>query len=823
MFGKIGGKKILTKLKHLKTVGSGVAQKKVLVEEKVIEGSESARFLDRMEKKRRATETKRQIDMRGKVDGTCKAYKHQDRTHYMDEKCIAIFEQALAEFDGRYTVGVYEDVTNAEHTHKAQHEREKEQQSQQGAATSSEGVDREAFWGFDSGGAQVPADAVEVDFIPFGYYPKRAEPRMTFVMELEVELPSGETISCKTKDISASGMLVTTKEPRLPVASDVVLVRFTTLETEHMLDCPEPVRYKALGVDQDDDKAFLRLIRTDLEINTPFDPFITEFIDKNRHRYKVDLKDEISAFKAKAFEYLHAPVHSEITFFVSAQTGRRPKLAFVARSRKTARWVDEWQEFFKAYDLTPIISESRISKVIKNKDAPSLVIYTFRSDILGEEHYFCAADGEFSNSSQRDGFISIGKRSKGWRVFRMTLEWMNRPEEKKTKEVLQTLDDHSAEERASLEKQLKEVTHSGFLLDITRQHPTAYHDSTSDDDAAQLIKPFRVSTKHIGDNIVVQPGYFEHRSEPRYIHETPVIVKFGKDKIAGNTLDFSVNGMKVTLDIPCSAQRGEKVLVTMTKLQKLVKDARLSDIPYKVVSWQSGAKVITLEKDDSQKAKHAGDFFKKLIESNQAKLKVCLGETVETTLTRIVEGIMSETLHGMPFFISKDEESTCTLSHVGICEADNPIAEYFHLFGPHYDFAAVGAKEAIRVWVRELFDRGVDRDKVYSAELYCYAEHSEQYDCRTIVCKRDDEFTDSMERFDFLQDAARSDDFRAFKLVITRTYTFEEHVFQKDYDYIRNNSRNKAKQLREEIDRVVASGQLFDVTKLVLSREKISP
>ena len=62
------------------------------------------RFLIKMEVKRLAKPCMRTIDLRGHVDGKCKKYVHEGRSHYMDDLAVDKFEEQIRVF-GRYTYG----------------------------------------------------------------------------------------------------------------------------------------------------------------------------------------------------------------------------------------------------------------------------------------------------------------------------------------------------------------------------------------------------------------------------------------------------------------------------------------------------------------------------------------------------------------------------------------------------------------------------------------------------------------------------------------------------------------------------------------------
>ena len=84
------------------------------------------RFLLKMELKRLANPCTRLIDLRGHVDGECRAFEHEERTHYLDDIAIKVFEETFADYQA-YTFGVYEAVMNTENNFRVIYQNEKNQ------------------------------------------------------------------------------------------------------------------------------------------------------------------------------------------------------------------------------------------------------------------------------------------------------------------------------------------------------------------------------------------------------------------------------------------------------------------------------------------------------------------------------------------------------------------------------------------------------------------------------------------------------------------------------------------------------------------------
>ena len=106
-------------VKHFRRA-SASSDAKELITEIVVGGSDTGRFLQRLEESRLTRPCFQTIDMRGRVAGACRPYAFNDRIHYLDDVSFQMFEQGLQENNGVYTVGTFEAIVGGAHTIQAQ-------------------------------------------------------------------------------------------------------------------------------------------------------------------------------------------------------------------------------------------------------------------------------------------------------------------------------------------------------------------------------------------------------------------------------------------------------------------------------------------------------------------------------------------------------------------------------------------------------------------------------------------------------------------------------------------------------------------------------
>lgn len=809
----------IAKLKHYKSSKGGESDKRIVVE-LVQEGSASADFLKRMEEKRRAQAASRVIDMRGKVEGACRSYEHDKRTHYMDERCIQIFEKSLADSNGSYTLGVYEDVTNASHTHKARHQREQQQQEQlrkQGilnplgaitARTSQPG----------STGLDLVNDSASpyppIEIIQLGYQVQRREPRMTFIMDIELLLANGKRISAKTRDISRHGIKITTApNPELKDQSRV-RVQFMTLLAEHALKQARPVEYRIMGQELDGDKLVLRLLQENFHAQPEFDRFLVQFIEQNSHRYKIELTDAIHALKAKVFERFLTPVLAHVPLFIRLLHRQSCQVELIAATSMNASLLQYFINAGGDLDLSQLLSDQRMQWLSNQApETAELLVYSFYSEVSGKKLFYSACEHEFANAPQQQQFIYLGLNYDSFRVYQLKLSPIHFPEDERLRGCVAALAHKSAEDSELLLKRILGLTHKLSLFDLTAHLHLTSGLKTGDiglTQAPQFLMPFSRPSNRQGSYELVNLGLRAHRSEPRYLHQTDVEISLSKQKYTGHTRDLSVRGMQVQLDTASSLQKGDLVMVSLSKLQKQVKDAQLTEMPYRVVATQHQGQTLMLERDE-RSADSSSDFFRRLIRNNADRLAQCLGDSVAEAEAKLMESLTCSELSTLPFFISKTPDESYLLSQIAISETAHPLLTFFTDGQNRPDLRALANPSLLQELMSAL---KTSKSGYYETELYVYRNAN-----RELHYGSSSDFASTRLRQEFIQQAQQAPDRRLMLVRVSPSQGFHENEFEAEFESLRQQSKNQAKLLTDDLQNVVAVGDLIDLTPQILQRE----
>lgn len=811
------------KLKHFKSATRFSGQQ--LVVEYVQEGSESDKFLKKMEFKRRSQITNRMIDMRGKVPGECRAYKHKNRLHFMDDKCIHIFEKSLNEFDGQYTVGVYEDVINAEHTNKARHKKEQERMRQ---TMQDSGKSSAASWDMlDDDPFAPPEPEFPVELTPFGYYQKRREPRLTYIMDIEVVFDDYGSVPAKTKDLSCGGLRVTIADSIDIEVGSIIKVNFTHFEELPGYPGTSNISYRILDAFSDNGKINLRMVRTEPNALPEFNQFTNHFIELNQNRYKLDIQDNMTYLLAKIQERHFIPGIRHVSFFLR-QEGKQHHLEIIGATERNSALLQEISMNEHHIDLSALLTQKRLSYLLQNnpnKKVNSILIFTFIAEFSGKPVRYSACNFEFLNTPQKQQFLYLGMTyKKSWRVYKLQLSSVFIPEDKRISEMIDPLKQASEHESTQLTEQLLSLTHKGSLFDITDHYLNESPLKTGEvplTEAEQLLAPFAAPPAMHSPAKLIQLGLREHRSEQRYLHQTDVEMTCQRQKVTGHTLDFSIKGIRIELDQPAHFHIGEEAWITLTKLQKQLKDTKLSKMPYVVVAQKEQGKIIMLERDGRVDPHAGSEFFRKLIRNNSDKLPVCLGEKIAVAEAKLLETLVCGSLHTVPFFLSKDpDKGSFKLSYIASSDDINPLIWFFHSQGNHYDFAAIANTDLVNKMVRTFYDGRRFNDKDFETEVYVYKEHDLITDQVIMHYASARLLETEQERLDFIKRAAASEEFRFLQVRACARPEISDSEFDREFEFIRANSKNQARTLKDMMSNLVGVGDMIDVTAQVLARDK---
>ncbi|MEE4244398.1 MAG: PilZ domain-containing protein [Kangiellaceae bacterium] len=804
-------------ISHYKTVGR---QGKSLIQEKVKDGSDTANFLKRMEQRRLAMPCYIAIDMRGKVADNCEAFKFHGLTHYLDDKCKAIFQSQTEQYDGKYTVGVFESVLGAEHTFKAKHEREnkvrlaekiQQEQKQKSIApkdplfqTPEQRKQAELEQKQEQQAvADIPKENIQI--IPFGYRSQRKESRLNYTSNIHIHLPGGGEVSGKTSDISLAGIKLSLYAPIKDLnANDIVEISFNGLEEIYHLSFSK-VSYKVIEQEQAaHSRPQLRLLRVDQTDNPQFNLFVEEFIDTHRSRYKIELGDNLLSLYAKAFERIYNAAAPSTVALLDLSSAS-PSVLFAGSHQGTGS------------DLTNILLAALMADLPcwipadSSQSEQSRIILLEAFLLKGKHHYqaYVAERNKLLEDQQLDLFLRSGSQAMVINRIQLTIQPVDKEELDESALLLSSLTDSDPVKADNIARNWVKASHIAKLSVIEEK---INNDSTLTDASRQIepLAAYRLGSK---SSPIWPLSYRNERQEERFTYSSGAEILSEKNKWPAQVLDFSANGMRLKLSnesaIPAQLSVNTKVKINLPDFQKLAKkSAKLSDLSYRVVKWHPDNKAISLKRDISVK-QHQGElFFNRLIESNKAKLSECLEDQTATIVAMMIETLFSGYLSSIPLFVSRFPGGRLSAESAAATEHTNNLMWEFKS-QDSFDFEPLNIEAVFADIIKPNLNRKGQLTQSISTRLF--AEFSEQGG-ELLSITDEANMKDNREIAKFILMTRKNKNFHILRANFLPPPFIKLEEFSDDIKEVRANSAAKAKEFEKKVQGIVAIVDIEDIS-----------
>ncbi len=804
-------------ISHYKTTGrSG----KELIHEEVKSGSDTAAFLNRMELRRLATPCHIAIDMRGKVPGNVEVYKFSGITHYLDQKCIDIFETQAAKYENKYTVGVFESVMSADHTFRAQHELDNKQRlALKNLQEKKKIITKDPLFQSDKEKqaiAQQEAEAEQeeieekihpIKLIPFGYRSQRKENRLNYASNVRVDLGNGHTVTGKTSDISVTGIKVSlfANIDKLIKGSTIYII-FEALEEQYTATFGK-VEYLLIAQEFDHHgKIQLRLARKDSSENETFNKFLKEFIDNYQSRYKLELEDRLLSLNAQVYErYYNAAVSTRVCM-LHMEEGRS-KVLYMATRSSEHNPVKDHLLMKVSSALEHFINEHKLSEF---REKPYLLLESFLIKENTGYKVYCEERAQLNKSGHFDKFLKMGSQSQCIARIQVTFVAVNTHDISECLNHLIPLNEVAPIKADGIKNTWNNITHIAYISVIEEKINSQSSLSSKSSEMTELAD-------YIIDSPAIrlwQLAYRNERREHRYSYTSPAEIEIDGNKLHGNILDFSPSGIRVELSnvnqIPSSLEVNSSVHVNLPEMQKLAKKtANLNKLAYRVVKWHPHQKSISLKRDFSVK-NHQGElFFTRLINSNKGALPQCSEDIELTQLSRMLEDLTSAYLPGIPVFIARFTGGRFAIAQAAATENANTLLWQFK-HDNNFDFLPLNLEEFFAQIIRPNTNRKGQLSDLQSSRLFC--QFVDPASDQEIKIKDELSLDDTRSVAKFILMTRKSPKFRILQIQFLPPPYIKLEEFSEQLKRVRENSRAKAKDFEKQINDLVAIADITDIT-----------
>lgn len=760
----------------------------------------SKQFLLKMELKRLAQPCNYYIDLRGHVDGEVKPYEFREKTHYLDDKARQIFEEGIAAY-GQYTLGVYEEVMNADNNYRVRHRKETEERIR----STLDNLRRGPTLPEESSGAVTEVSETTEPhnpnkFVQFGNYVSRSEERMNFGIEVEVRT-SAERYPAITSDLSVSGCKLKVPADKVAEPGDIINLSLKGLEKEFTLNLPEGLDYQLVAKEVQDKHAYWRLKRLAPEQHPQFNQFLQSFINGNKRRYKVNLDNTSDAVITKGYEQYYLPRINTLPIYLSVRDGMVSSRFCLTNDYNKGIWhyfLDEQQQSV----LSHLLSARRLKQLLSRSNAErSDILYSFTHAAKGKLYFYAALSSELHTEPALQAmFFGFGASKPSWRIFHLNLLKTNAAH---SQSEFALPGSHSVQQTSPLlQGMLAEIFYIATLTDITAaEQRHCYTGHSFDSSKLAALNTFGLSKTLPKTQCEAIPiHYVNLRAESRYLYKTTVLVrsKAESEPLAAFSRDFSAGGLQLECSQPVNLQKGDIVLLDLPDLQKITLKHQLSRLPYEIMAVSKSRTIMNLKvaKTDNHEGKQ---FFQQLIQSNRNKLTIAEETPKYPGLSDALRNMYLKALSNFAIFVHR-KGLRHDINVLGVGAQPNPLHRLLQLAQPKagsLDFELLTKAHTLNHELANQLKQMKRQDPPKSYELYIRV--AQVGGERQFSSYFNFEFATADELKLFAVDAIAQHTVFAFRFFLTRTGKLDSEYIAKELGYISVYAIHKAKSLEEEL------------------------
>jgi len=776
------------------------------------------RFLLKMELKRLAGPCVRLIDLRGHVDGECRPYEHDSRSHFLDDIAINVFKENIALY-GKYTMGVYEAVMNTENNFRVIYQKEKQTAT---IAPSTKNV------------AQKPQEKTQypVKLFPLVDYHNRVEERMNFSITLLISIGS-DSIECNSSDISVHGCRFRLPTTKKVAVGQTLSIRFLGLEQEFEFGAADTFEYEVKNIQLMDNIQLVgvKSVVTGDSSLTAFQQFLFGFIQGNKRRYKVNLDNSISAIQARSYEQYALPKLNELPVFIGGEAEKFvPKYALICQNNKYT--FQYWQDEKKSSTLQYLITPERVNKLKKAMSlGQGLLVYSFIHKSGGKHYFYSADEVQLKESSSiASAFLGFAANKPDFAITFLSLSMIN----KGKANVPYTLSDAITTKDNYLNlpisdehvQKVDEIAYGVVVSDITDSALTnTYKELPYDNISPSQLKVF--GHKPLKSPFYVEElgiNYKNYRKEPRFQYKTSVEVMSQKIKWLAKSQNFSASGLRIEFAEAVPLNKGDIVYLSLPDLQKITTEFNLTELAYEVVRTDKHKTSVNL-KVYVAKHKHIGKaFFKALIDKNKDKLTPDQYASMIPSLAKPLRNIYSNALT-IPQLIVQASGSRYKVE-VMVCgqESGNLLSvmrqlshkkDYYNLYPV---LSSLNANNALAVNLKKIHASDAPITDIVYVAIIPDSKTSEN----KVVAKLASELnTLKMQQF-FIKNALKKGQFFCLQLKLSRTNAPDMNYLNPELSYIGSYAIHRGKQIEQDIWSVSGVIQVLDITQEALLRIQLA-
>ncbi|ARD45334.1 PilZ domain-containing protein [Colwellia sp. PAMC 21821] len=773
-------------------------------------------FLLKMELKRLAAPCSRLIDLRGHVDGECKAFEHEERIHFLDRIASVVFTEIFSRYGG-YTIGVYEAVMNTENNFRVIYQKEKSKVTKSLPDDTSKIFEK----------SQFPAQ-----FFRFGIYNDRAEERMNFVIPIKISLVDERAFECSTSDISINGCKFRINDLSTIKIGQKITLRFTGLEEQYQLTDDSDLIYEVKNVTILDNMQLVGVKRVteDLSNSDSFSKYLISFIHSNKRRYKINLDNTISALQTRSFEQFVMPKSNELPVFIERNDKvLTPKYALTCNNNQDI--YQYWQDENHYSTLYCLISQERIIRLKKLAlSGKSLLVFSFIHKSKGKSYFYTADEIQLSDDPEfMQQFLGFSASKAHFSVSQLSLLDVDTSCAEShftlSNSITQKNEYLNAPVSDEVKTLLAKIPYIVVVSDITQDEMLHAYKALSYE-GINTVKLKRFGHKRLSKPFSVDEvgiNYRNQRQELRFTYKTPANIKIDNVISSGSSLNFSTSGLKIVLDKATTLVAGDIVHLGLPKLQQITSVFDLTGLPYEVIRVNRTKTIVNL-RVYIEKHQHIGrKFFKALIDKNRHKLTSDEYAQSNPGLAKALRNIYSASSK-LPTLVVQTSGSRYKSDVIASGDPSGKLMaemaqlsdrkSYYNLYPilGHADFM-----NNLTVKLKKMQNTETASSKV----LYIAINPSVDRVDKAVTIKLSAELDSEELKQSFIHQALKNGQFFCVLMKLSRAAGPDMNHLNPELSYISSYAIHRGKQIEQEIWSVAGIAQIFDITQEVIFRYRL--
>jgi len=719
------------------------------------------------------------IDLRSIYPYSCSPVYHKNRVHYLDRDSEQYLQRLLDRNKDIYTEEMYHSVV------------------------------KYASSAVPASNPEEKQNAVSPPIvIPAGYSQHRQESRLNFATDVEIEMPSGTVILARSVDISASGIQLKVKQ-LLDVINDMELqLSFPQLEAQHEKSFGS-VTYVLKKNTVGSLFMSLFLVRKDPGEDS-FDIFIEEFIRLKKHRYRIDSEDSAMALTSKAWEYLYIKSLPYLACFIST-ANERIQIQEIAISESNNHQLNGLGNSMLSH-LESKMSTFRLNGIARQESAaPEIYAYRYRGD--GLRRKVCATSWQFKEPAAKLTFLHAGIKQDSFSAWRVEVVELKALPKSRSQELLAKLVKESPVQAENLVDQLNQYDHLLYLVEITDQlkrDPLLTEHQGTDELPDYFFDDYEIPKRKAADFTRLRLGIAKRRNEQRFIYRSPVTIKLYGEKIKATTIDFSVNGLKISTDKSSTFQIRDTVSLEFTGFNKKFRTAKLKTEPYRVVAITPDGDVCLCR--DHRVSRHkAAIFLKKLIDKNVEILEHCTGEVWMSTKARLIEAWMHQCLPTQPLLVAR-KNNKYHVPYIIHSDTTDELLAPFSIGDNLYDLKPLMGSSIITGTFKHIAPQ---EGHILNHEIFVTKQLLSDTE---VVIKYWTDFDSDLARAEYVRGQLKTGMFKVYHLAFSKIPKLDKSDLADDMNVIRKNARHRLLEFEETYHSLVGILEISDATEQVRLR-----